>query len=286
MNVLKRLFGKSETSGWQQITEQLADAIAQRLQTPTKIAWGPDAAQTRIMSTSPGGSVMNSFVGNVVTRCEADPSGKEAIFTEHINTLVADMKMMDEPPGLMLTNILPVVKPAGWLQQVKTQLQTAGASAEEIANRFVTQPLADDLIVVYVNDTEQSMSYLGSDDMKEVGLNSISELHAIALQNLRSKMEAAAFEGGGGRYAVRLDDNYDASLVLLMEDILPRININGTPVIALPSRAELMICGHLDAESVSSLSEIAAEIYNVNAYAIAPHLYTWENGQLAVLKPA
>ncbi|MBZ4191897.1 hypothetical protein [Niabella beijingensis] len=286
MNIFKNIFGKKkDTLNWQQLTELFAGSISKALNTKTTIEWGPDAAQTRIVSTSPGGVVMSSFVGNMVTRCIDDPSplNRNAVIEEHINTLAADMDRADNIQSLEKAHILPVIKSLQWLDTVRKQYESAGGTAAEAAVRFALQPLGDDLIVVYVNDTPGGMSYLSPAEISEAGFPDAAGLHQAALQNLRAKLKEAVFEGGGGRYAIRLDNNYDASLVLLLDEILPSIRINGNPVVALPSRDELMICGDQDTESVESLQDIAGQIYAVNAYTISKKLYAWDQGTLKSL---
>ncbi|WP_343701632.1 hypothetical protein [Chitinophaga sp.] len=285
MSFLKKLFGsKSDPQSWREITKSLAHAISTSLNTATEIEWGSEPAQTRITCKSPGGSTMTTFAGNLVVRCQAQPENMQEIFEAHIETLAEDMRMIDSGQTVTLTDVLPMIKSLEWLDVARKQMQATGLTGEQLEKRFIHRPLQGELIVVYVADSEHGMAYLSHSQVAEIGLADGEELHQTALNNLRRKLGDITYEGGGGRYAVRLDNNYDASLALLIEDILPNIEINGRPVMAIPSRDELLICGDQDAESVQSLRDVAGKIFAVNPYTISKQLYAWRDGAIVLLK--
>ena len=138
-------------------------------------------------------------------------------------------------------------------------------------------------MLAYAEVTPSAMNYIPSATMEQLELNA-ELLHALALNNLEKRLPQLDLAGGDGRYGVRLDGNYGASMILLFSSWQDRLQIVGDPVIALAARDELLICGSDDAGAVAELQEMVGEITCTSAYALSSQLFVWRDGDLQSLK--
>jgi hypothetical protein len=128
--------------------------------------------------------------------------------------------------------------------------------------------VADDLSAVFVRDTPNSIAYLNPSDVKALG-----ELTARAQKNLLSSLPAIHISGEGPIYMVIAGGYYECSLALLpdfWEAMAPLLD--GSPLVAMPSRDLCLITGDEDPEVVEQLrSQI--EAMGELAYPISPTIY-------------
>lgn len=240
---------------------------------------GADAAGTSLGIEGADGFKGSQYLGNAYDRYRSDPDSLEQVIADHIGS-AKDAQRGFASAGQEDWIILPVVKTRGWLEVSLQQLQHLQKPGD--AQPFVIEPLAGDLLLTYVKDMPSSMSYLTPRELADMGLDR-SALRAHALDNLARFLPQQQFQGGHGRYAVRLDRNYDASMVLLFERWRERLQLDGEPVLAIAARDELLICGSRDAESIGSLRAMAQKISRESAYGLSAELFTWRGGALQPL---
>lgn len=105
------------------------------------------------------------------------------------------------------TNILPQIKTTAFINQDTKAL--------------VHTNVFPNLIACYVEDGENTMTYITEERLKELGLN-IDELHALAIKNLaeldNTKSDMRIMDNGDGTNAISFEtyDSYDASRILLL----------------------------------------------------------------------
>lgn len=242
-----------------------------------KVELGDTAGSSRVFWTDSEGRQANQFLGNAYDSYLGDPASLQAVINSHIRQAVEIWTERD--PRTRLGSILPVIKSVGWREQSQAQMRAAGAGEDNFA---LTLPWAGDLVIAYVEDTENAMSYVTPLELGPLGLDH-EALHALALENLTARLGEIRLEGGGGRYAARLDRNYDASMVLLMNRWPAHPPLDGDPVLALPARDEVLLCGEKDAVSVATLREMALQIHGQAPYALSSQLYVWRDGGLKPL---
>ena len=172
--------------------------------------------------------------------------------------------------------LLPMLKTTSWRETSAAQRKAAGAPEEA---GIVDRPLVGELIVTCVADTAQSMAFVTRADLERQAIDE-ETLHSTALANLERRLPELRIEGGGGRFAARLDRNYDASMALLLDRWRDRVPIEGDLVLALPARDELLMCPAADAAIVASLAPMAADIAARSAYGLTAQLFTWRGGAL------
>jgi uncharacterized protein YtpQ (UPF0354 family) len=282
MPLWDKLLGRKPRNGplpVRDYVERYADFLRARYpEAEPEVHHGPTAALSHVQWTTPDDVVANQYFGNWYARYLQSPTDLDALIeAQHDDALAIGGWTVDAADQ---ASILPVIKPASWLETRAAQLRSA--DIDPSAAPFMTRPLAGDLLIAYVRDTDESMDYVGPGMLEKLQLKE-ADLHDLALRNLERFLPSLRVEGGNGRYAARLDRNYDASMILLLDRWRDRIDIAGTLAIALPARDEVLICARDDEETVASLAVMAAEIRAQAAYDLTDNLFEWRDGWLSLV---
>ncbi len=190
----------------------------------------------RVRWTLPDGAQAVQSLGDAYAAYSRAPAHLDAIIAAHLDAAPAGAK----PAPPRRAAILPVIKTRMWLAATTKQLQGAGAGD---GDRFVTEALTDDLLIVYAEDRGDAISYVAPEHLADLEVTR-DALKPLALDNLRRLLPQLTIEGEDGCYGVRLDGNYDASLIFLTEEWRDRVTIEGDPVVAIPAREELLDMRH------------------------------------------
>ncbi len=243
-----------------------------------EVGHGAEAATTRVHWTFPDGLAVNQFMGNLYTRYLQQPQNLQTLFAAQLAIAHGVQQRVDhEPAGPATARILPVVKTTGWQRSTAAQLEASEVPADR---RPLVVPLVGPLVLAYVEDLPDAMDYVSPHRLQALGLEQ-AELHALALRNLEEQLlPQLDVQGGRGRYAARLDHNYDASMVLLFDRWRDRIAVEGEPVIAIAARDDLLLCGSGDTATVAGLRGMATDILAQSAYGLTDQLFVWRGGRL------
>jgi hypothetical protein len=286
MSILSRLFGgKPPTPALLSVhdyAERYADTV--RAACPgavVTVEHAVSAAQTRVHWVADDGFKASQFMGNAYTRYLQEPRDIDNLQARQLEEARTVQATFDAPlPGLDC--ILPVIKTTGWAETTAAQLDAAGVPHE---SRPLSWPLAGDLLLAYVEDLPDTMNYVTAARLKSLGLEE-DALRSLALKNLSRLLPALDVKGGGGgRYAARLDRNYDASMVLLFSQWRSRLDVAGEPVIVIAARDDVLICGSDDAASLAELQVMADTIAADSPYGLSRQLFVWRDGALQRHQP-
>jgi uncharacterized protein YtpQ (UPF0354 family) len=143
-----------------------------------------------------------------------------------------------------------------------------GSSENEVSLSHGDSPiitsLNNSLCVTYVVDEGGHLKYLQYRDCDKSGLSEV-EVHKIGVENLaglaRERIQITPY---GNIYAVMLDGNFEASLILvdsLWEKGLAHLAPNGF-VAAIPARDILAFCDADSAEGIAELLQLIERIQN------------------------
>lgn len=286
MSILKKLFGVRNAAPLQPVSiASYAEAYATHVRvalpgTDVHVEHGETAGLTRVHWTFPEGGQVSTFLGNAYARYLQQPEAMNALFAEHL----ADARRMhaleaDAPDRSLM---LPVMKTLAWRQASQAQLARSNAPESQ---QPVLASLAGSLVLAYVEDTPEAMRYITPSRLESIDMD-FATLNTTAFENLLAFLPQLRIEGGGGRYAARLDHNYDASMVLVFGHWRERVPVAGDPVFAIAARDELLVCGSEDGESVAALRDMAREIAASSAYGLTDELFVWREGRLQVLDKA
>jgi hypothetical protein len=143
--------------------------------------------------------------------------------------------------------------------------------------------LGNGLLVSYVVDEGESFSYVQNRHLVEAHL-SLEQLHEQACSNLSAiAKENLQIHEYGAIYAVILDGNFEASLILLnglWEKELAHLAQSGFTV-ALPARDVLAFCESSSSDGISELRNLVSRLADGD-HLLTPSLYRRTGNQWGV----
>jgi uncharacterized protein YtpQ (UPF0354 family) len=231
---------------------------------------GPLQLQTKDKDGTEG----TLFLTNAYTQYTASPEDLQVIIGNHIAALKISNQAIDPKSK---DSIFAVIKPADYVTTVAAQGAKSGVDREI---SFVVENLNEDLRVLYVLDTESSMQILTKEGVKKTGVAE-SALRSIAVKNLGKyfsvkhvQIERLEKAGKGTIYLVSLDQNYEAS-ILLLDDYWNKktFDVAGDIVAFVPARNVVIVTGSEDKEGLRIASDVAQSGYAELGYSISPHGY-------------
>jgi uncharacterized protein YtpQ (UPF0354 family) len=192
-------------------------------------------------------------------------------FSRMVARLLADVREIglshvgDVDFATAATNLLPQVRHRDWL----AARGTFGDSG------LVHTPLNDDLVVVYVIDTANSMTFVCREQQKR-WRKSVEDLHRLALGNLARRGAAGLTQRPRDEAMVlQTGDGYDAARVLLLE-------AQEGLLVAVPDRDTLWV-GPEQGQDLASLMATTADLAEHAPHPVSPQVYRLKDGQLAPL---
>ena len=285
MSFFSRLFrSKPKLMTWQEFVEYFARQIQEELDLETKINWGENIASSPIIVhfSEDDEASFSTYLSNHYTSYLQNPEALEAIVAANLAVIY---KIQDTDASVSAQQILPTIKNTIYLENARLITNTDEA---EPADYLVYKPIAGDIMLLYMVDTEESMHTLNREHMKEAGIEDEDALYRTAMDNLRQRMNGRVqihHAEGWSLAQIHLDNDYDASLILLLDEVLkddPMLPAN--PVFAVPARNALLVCSPSDEEALQAMANIALQAFEDSAYAISTQLYQYHNGTISVFR--
>lgn len=233
----------------------------------------------RIYANDINGYELNIFLDNTYNSYISKSRTLEEAFSDQINSIKNQKK---SPNTKSLKNIVPVLKPKDYLSNARKQLIKSGYTKKELP--FFYEKLNNDIYILYVFDTPDSMSFVSPNDIKKLKVK-IPKVRDIAKNNLDNhfgKIGATISqldtEGEGDVFIFEADKNYEASALLLSEVWNKNnIPIKGEFVVFVPARDTLLIVGSKDLKGIKMAKSLARQGFAELGYAISPYGYV-QNG--------
>lgn len=283
-SILKSLFGRRRAPppsllSFHDYAEHYAGLVrSENPDAEVTVTHGESAARTRVEWRAGGGFEATQFIGNWYRRYLQAPAQLRANLETQMDSARA-MGLRGTQSPLGVDGILPAIKTTAWLEVSAAQLSSIGVPADQ---QPASRLLVGDLSVTYVEDKPGAVRYLCAAELEGLDLD-LSGAHARALANLALRIPDLEIRGKGGRFTVRLDGIYDASLVLFLDQWIGRLQLKGLPVLAVAARDELMVCGSEDEAGLAALRAAAAHIAGNSAYGLSGRLFACRAGRLQEL---
>jgi hypothetical protein len=217
------------------------------------------------------------FLDNAYLMYRNHPADEQAIIMHYVSGMTGAMPSSDKIDASDRVALLPVIKDARWVYGANQMMVHAKKPAE-----LVTQPLADGLYEVYVIDGPQTMAFVNTFILAQLGMTP-DQLQDQAARNLSLLLPSIQIENDRGIYRVHLDTNYETSLPLVFSRWRDRLGLRHDPVFAMPARGELLIADSSDEASVLRLRSVAMEDSQSSSYPVTPQLYVLHAGNWSVL---
>lgn len=226
------------------------------------------------------GQKISIGLDNAYRQYQSDPEGLDRILHAHVSTIGSWRTEQDtETTG----SIRPVIKSDDYLAELRNMVDAQGGSGDELP--IIYSELADDLNILYVLDTEYSMSMIDRKSADEMRLSEPG-LRAIAVENLKDffadiaiSVESMETSAGGMIAYLVADGNYEASAILIDEliDALDE-SLQGELIVFVPARDLFIVTGTEEPGGFAAANEVATKLFNESAYVISPHAYVIDDG--------
>ncbi|MDO4433340.1 MAG: DUF1444 family protein [Alysiella sp.] len=284
MSLIKNLFPKKQTvMNWREFAEYFTEEIQQNIDGTAEIEWGDDLENTTVHLNLNNGSTAEMYLGNHFARYQQNPDDLPEIIAK---TLAAVAHLgKDETQEIEREQIFPTIKSAESLNYLVQMHQKEGKNPTE---HLCIRPLAGDITLIYMVDTGDSLKSLNHDDVAQLGIENDEMLHQIALENLENYLRESENLGyrqsENGLYQIYLDDVFDASLILLLEKIVERaeLDVAPYPVFAVPARDMLLVCAADNQAALAQMQEIIDDVMQDSSYCISAQKYCLKNGHMAL----
>lgn len=179
-------------------------------------------------------------------------------------------------------SLLPVLQTDQWLVDMQIQ-QT---------EPLLYRPFLTGLVVVYVFDMPTARAYVNRYliDTIFAGGESVDNLHAYALNNLRKRSKSYKIQTHGSLYQVMIScetqEGYAAGQVLLpevMEQWARRIP--GNMLIGIPNRDFIIAFSEKNPAGVATLARQVSKDAGSRQYPLYGRLLAWRNGEVREYEP-
>ncbi len=161
---------------------------------------------------------------------------------------VRELPDMPETLAEARPNLLPVVRSRTFFEQLPLVMKSEPGKPAPIA----WKPLGGFLGVGLAFDGPDTLRYLGPGELARWGL-SFEQALGIAMENLRPRSTEPLEQLAPGTCKAPWEDNYAASR-LLLDEVVRRCPVKGTPVVLVPHRDLLLITGSEDEDGLHQVA--------------------------------
>ena len=230
-------------------------------------------AEMQLRIVGPAGKESTAYLDNGYAEYLTDPKDKDAVFQKYIAAL-------EEPESahgkVDPARIVPVIKDKAWIAEIREGVRVRGSDR---LPENVFEPLNDELVIVYAEDSPKNISYLTPKELQELGLKR-EQLRELAVRNLKRLLPKIEFHGGNGVYMLTAGGDYEASL-LLFDDIWAdrKLEVTGDYVVAIPSRDLLLVAGSGDEAGIAKIRALAKKSVSKASYSLIPDLFVNRDGR-------
>jgi uncharacterized protein YtpQ (UPF0354 family) len=250
-----------------EFTKQYFDSLTKRIPTATFTIVDDSTIESKFND-----NVIRISVDNAYKEYQAEPDSLQSILARYL-TVTGELYSPKEK--ISIERIVPIIKPISYLDDIKRVASKMG-TAKDIEGIY--EKYNDQLIILYAEDTKNSIRYLTHDDIKPLSIDEDS-IKRIAVKNLDKHLTSIQRKGAEGIYMLTAGGNYEASIILL-DNILTKesLPVKGDFVIAIPNRDMLLITGSNDKAGIAKVKEVAKKSFETGNYQVSEYLYKW-NGK-------
>jgi uncharacterized protein YtpQ (UPF0354 family) len=230
-----------------------------------------------VIKDADGKKTATAFLHNAYQEYTSAPSNDvQNVIRKYVTALVEQQQ--SKPAKLDRARIVPVIKDRQWLADTQQTLKARGAGP---LPAYIFEPLNDELLVFYAEDTPNNIRYLTPKSLEEAGVAQ-ADLRALSIANLKKLLPKIELRSGPLVSMVVAGGNYEASL-LLLDDVWSKgpvpAKVDGDVVVAIPARDLLMVTGSRNRAGVERLRQLATKLVHDASYRLTPVLFVYRNGR-------
>lgn len=220
--------------------------------------------------------LFNHFLDNAYREYVLEPRSVNEIVDVYIGS---SKNLYQKREKIKEENIVPIIKHKSYLDDI---IKLQGSIDEDVSIGLVWEKYNEELIIVYGEDKEKSISYFNEDDLINLNLNR-SQLRKLAIDNIKkiiSEFEKIVVEEG---FMLTAGGTYEASLILLT-DIWKKSNFEfiGEITIGVPNRDLLLVVDSNNIHKVEEMKNKIAGCFNNYNHPISEKIYKWNGGKFIV----
>ena len=209
------------------------------------------------------------FLDNAYITYKSNPAEIEDIVSQYIKGLM----VVYEKQPIQKNRIIPMIKANDYLDIIKSL-----NNDKEKEMSILYEQYNSDLVIIYMEDTEYSLSSISTEDLKDLGIDK-DTLFDFSIGNLKEILPEIQRVDENGYYYIVAGGTFEASLILLKTLwTKENFNVDGEFVVAIPCRDLLMITGSNNKDGIETLKSFAEKMYKEGDHNISPFLYKW-NGK-------
>lgn len=229
---------------------------------------------------------LDVYLDNAYQEYKGGSKTLKQLFSDQIESIKNDNQISKNSN---IQTIFPVIKPKDYIDTAKEQLKKTGYVKKNLP--FYYEKINSDLLLMYVFDSPQGMSFVSPEKVKEYNIS--ANIRDIADKNIEhfyqkigAKFEKLDTNNRGDVYQFFADGNYEASILEAIKYIdKSKINIKGDVVVFVPTRDTVLITGSKDKEGIKTAVNMAAYIYENRGYPILPFGYVMEQNRWKRIAP-
>ncbi|MBV7259027.1 hypothetical protein [Erythrobacter crassostreae] len=198
----------------------------------------------------------------------------QTISPQECNAQMAEFiaEMRREPPGSKAENLRIIVRDASYLEYVENSV--AGTSLIPVYRK-----IGDDLFAILALDAEQSISVIGQDTLKDMGLDGDEAWDRARRETLALILAFGENDDFGQGLVSFEGDEYVGSMAL-MRDQWAKVAARqgGKLAVAIPSDYFFLAVSVADGEELKQFKELAVELCQMASRCISPNVYRIRDG--------
>lgn len=216
------------------------------------------------------GKEFSHYLDNAFKEYKMQPNSVDEVMKRYV---ASSRDLYKEPEPINTNNIVPIIKPIDYLEDLK---QLSKENGEEKEPWVVYEKYNTALIIVYGENTETSIKYFTQEDFSKLSIPKDS-LRSLAVKNLKEILPEIQSKGDNGTFMVTAGGDFEASLILFTS-IWTNNNfkVNGDIVVAIPNRDMLMITGSKDEQGIKTIKDITDDSFANGNYQVSPYLFKWD----------
>lgn len=218
------------------------------------------------------------YLDNAYKEYKLEPKSIGEIIKRYV---VASGELYKEKKPIRTENIIPVIKPIDYLDELRKISKENGKEKEPW---IVYEKYNEELIVVFGEDTESSIAYFTQSDFEKLNINKDTLLE-FSIENLRRILPNIEKIGEKNMYGLSAGGYLEASLILLPKLwTKENFDVLGDIVVSIPNKDLIFITGTENTTELNKVKEMTEKSYNEGNGPVSPYLFKWNGKKFERLK--
>jgi uncharacterized protein YtpQ (UPF0354 family) len=227
-----------------------------------------------LMGTFSDGTAFEFQLSNLKKEISNAPAQKDALIQKYLRSHNYTFNQVSGSPKLSPETIYPIVRNIS----IAKELHDKGVDL----NLLPGAQISKDLVVFYVDDAAETMSYLTLKRIEAIGVTK-ENIMDVAMKNLKKVFLETTFVKSGDYSTATGDSDYISSLMLapgLWDQV--REKEHGNPVVGVPARDVIFYTTDADQRGLEAVRSKTTDIFQKTDHPLSGNLYRWHDDRWEV----